>query len=176
MSKLAAIVFFVLAFLAGGFFLLQNQQDKTIQTSSDSVVRQNSKSSSTKVEGYYGNVLAGQQSPLFDFNKKDYDKAIASRKIILLYFYANWCPVCRVEVSNALYPAFNELTTNKIVGFRINYNDSDTNEDERLLALQFGIAYQHSKVVLKDRKEVLKSLDQWDKEQYLSELGQILTQ
>jgi hypothetical protein len=46
---------------------------------------------------YKGAVLAGKASPLLDFNKADYDTAVKSGKLVTLYFYANWCPLCKAE-------------------------------------------------------------------------------
>lgn len=120
---------------------------------------------------YSGAVLAGKSALLLDFNKADYDAAAASDKLIALYFYANWCPICREELPNALYPAFNELTTDKVVGFRVNYNDNETNGDEKNLAKEFGVAYQHTKVFLKNGQRALKSPESWDKERYLREIN-----
>jgi len=125
---------------------------------------------------YTGTVLAGKSAPLLDFSKTDYDAAIASDKLVVLYFYANWCPICKEEVANALYPAFNELTTDKVVGIRINYKDSDTDKDEENLARQYGIAYQHTKVFVKSGKQILKAPDSWDKTRYLTEINKALIQ
>jgi len=125
---------------------------------------------------YTGTVLAGKSAPLLDYNKADYDAAIASDKLVVLYFYANWCPICKEEVANALYPAFNGLTTDKVVGIRINYKDSDTDKDEENLARQYGISYQHTKVFLKNGKQILKAPDAWDKSRYLSEINKALAQ
>ena len=121
-------------------------------------------------------VLAGKSAPLLDYNKADYDAAIASDKLVLLYFYANWCPICKEEVVNALYPAFNELTTDKLVGIRVSYKDSETDSNEKALAVQYGIPYQHTKVFVKNGKQVLKAPDGWDKERYLAEINKILAQ
>ena len=126
--------------------------------------------------GYEGKVLAGNTSPLLDFVKADYDKALLENKIILLYFYADWCPICRVEAPNELYPAFDELTNAGVIGFRVNYNDSNTDEDEKALAKQFGITYQHTKVILKNGIEAVKSMETWDKEQYLQEINKAIAQ
>lgn len=124
---------------------------------------------------YTGNILAGVSSLLIDFNKADYDTAIKTDKLIVLYFYANWCPICKFELPK-LYAAFNELTTDKVIGFRVNYNDSDTDDDERGLASQFGVAYQHTKVFVKNGQRILKAPDSWDKDRYLSEINKALTQ
>ena len=124
---------------------------------------------------FSGTVLAGTSAQLLDFNKADYDKAIASDKVVALYFYADWCPICKKEFPK-MEAAFNELTTDKVVGFRVNYNDSDTDMDEENLARQFGVAYQHTKVFLKNGVRILKSPDTWDKNRYLSEINSALLQ
>ncbi len=122
---------------------------------------------------YSGQIIAGSTAPLIDFNKADYDTIANSGKIIVLYFYASWCPICKAEVPH-LYSAFNELSTDKVVGFRVNFNDGDTDNDERSLASQFGIAYQHTKVFVKDGERILKSAETWDKARYLSEINKVL--
>lgn len=134
------------------------------------------KEEGTMMAKYTGTVLAGKSAPLLDYNKADYDAAVKSDKLVVLYFYANWCPVCKVEVPNALYPAFNEFTTDKVIGFRVNYNDSDADSDEKNLAREFGVAYQHTKVFLKNGQRILKSPESWSKEQHLSEINKALAQ
>lgn len=120
---------------------------------------------------YTAEILAGSEmTPLLDFNKADYEEALASDRLVVLYFYANWCPICRVEVANALYPAFNELESENVIGFRVNYKDSDTDSTEEALAREFNVTYQHTKVFLKNGERVLKAPDSWNKERYLSEI------
>ena len=123
---------------------------------------------------YTGTVLAGKSAPLLDFTKADYDAVVKSDKLVVLYFYANWCPICKEEVASALYPAFNELTTDKVIGIRINYKDSDTTSDEVELARQFGVSYQHTKVFLKNGKQILKAPDSWNKTRYLDEVSKAI--
>jgi len=118
-------------------------------------------------------VLAGKSAPLIDFTKTDYEEAKASGKLIALYFYANWCPVCKAEFPEAV-KAFDALTTDQVIGFRVNFNDSDTDSDEVALARQFGVAYQHTKVFLKDDKVVLKSPESWDTARYVDEINKAL--
>ncbi|MBI4122729.1 MAG: thioredoxin family protein [Parcubacteria group bacterium] len=119
---------------------------------------------------FSGAVIAGSSAPLLDFNQPDYEKAGASDKLVVLYFYANWCPICKEEVENALYPAFSELSRSDVVGFRVNYNDNQTDDDERALAREFGVAYQHTKVFIKNGERVLKSPESWNKERYGTEI------
>jgi len=124
---------------------------------------------------YSGTTIAGKSAPLLDFVKSDYDTAFQSDKLIVLYFFANWCPICKEETENALYPAFNELTDDKVIGFRINYNDNQTDNDEKNMAREFGVAYQHTKVFVKNGKRILKSPEGWDKSRYISEIDKALS-
>lgn len=123
---------------------------------------------------FVGAMLAGVDSPLVDFNKSDYDRELAAGTPILLYFYANWCPLCKAEVGDSLIPAFNQMTQSGVVGFRVNYNDSDTDADEKGLARQYGVAYQHTKILLKNGEVVLKAPDSWDISRYQKELSNLL--
>lgn len=119
---------------------------------------------------FSGEVLAGSTSPLLDFNNDDYELAIASDRLVALYFYANWCPLCRAEFPN-MEAAFDTLEGYDVVGFRVNYNDNQTDRFERDLAKEFGVAYQHTKVFVKDGARVLKSPEQWGFERYVQEIN-----
>ena len=133
------------------------------------------KESEAMMAKYTGTVLAGKSAQLIAYNKADYEAAVKSDKLVALYFTANWCPICKVEIPN-LYAAWNELTTDKVVGFRVDYNDSDTDADEKNLARQLGVVYQHTKVFLKNGKQVLKSPESWSKERNLSEINKAIAQ
>src|SRR3989338_6845289 len=122
-------------------------------------------------EGYVGQILAGNGATKYlDFNKDDYEKALKEKKKILLYFYSNWCPTCKKEQPET-FAAFNELNDRDLIGFRVNFRDSDTDADEEQLAKDFGVSYQHTKVILKDGQRVLKAPDSWDKQRYMDELN-----
>ena len=103
------------------------------------------------------------------FDKASYLQAKEDNMVIFLEFYANWCPVCKSqepEIENA----FSEINDMNIVGFRVNYKDSDTDKDEVELAREFGITYQHTHVIIKNGEVIEKSQEFWDKERILEAL------
>lgn len=124
---------------------------------------------------YSGATLAGKSAPLLDFTKADYDAAVKTDKLVVLYFYANWCPICKAEFP-IMQKVFNELTTDKVIGFRVNYNDDQTDSDEKNLAREFGVAYQHTKVFVKGGQRTLKSPEGWDENRYDTEINKALGQ
>jgi len=41
--------------------------------------------------------MSSKSAVVLDFKKSDYDAAINSSKLVVLYFYADWCPICKKE-------------------------------------------------------------------------------
>lgn len=74
------------------------------------------------------------------YSKAALDNAKDSRRV--LYFYASWCPTCR--------PADADFATNAakiptdLTVIRVNYNDPETDAEEKALATKYGITYQHT--------------------------------
>lgn len=122
---------------------------------------------------YTGTVLAGNSAPLLDFTREDFEQAKGSDELVVLYFYANWCPICAKEFP-LMQAAFNQLSTDKVIGFRVNFNDSDTEEYEEQLASEYGVAYQHTKVFLRGGQRMLKSPESWTMERYITEITNVL--
>ncbi|MFA9288642.1 MAG: thioredoxin domain-containing protein [Weeksellaceae bacterium] len=118
---------------------------------------------------YSGQQIAGTVSPYIIFNNQDYKQALAEGKTVFLEFYASWCPVCRGEAPD-IEAGFDQLNDPNIVGFRVNYNDPDTDETEKALAQEYGVTYQHTKVLIKNGEVVLKNGEVWDTERFLNEI------
>lgn len=178
MLKIGALVL-VLAAIAGAVYFFSQQPPEpnvSLQPPADQELAERTDTANNEEVGYQGAVLAGKAAPLLDFAKADYDMALGSDKLIVLYFYANWCPICKAETANALYPAFNELAADNVIGFRVNYNDNQTDNHEKNLAREFGVAYQHTKVFVENGQRILKSPESWDKNRYETEINRALTQ
>lgn len=146
--------------------MMKKEGEAMIEKESDVMMKKNE---GTSMMTYSGVVLAGTSAPLLDFTKADFDAAVKTDKLIALYFFANWCPNCRVEFP-IMQSVFNELATDQVIGFRVNYNDNETDDVEKALARQYGIAYQHTKVFIKNGLQVLKSPETWTKERYITEI------
>lgn len=119
---------------------------------------------------YKGKKLAGDSSPLLEFTPEDYAAAKLSDKLVVLYFYANWCPICREEFPK-MEDAFDELSGNRVVGFRVNYNDNETSAAERELASEFGVNLENTKILIRTGETLSQSSDLWNKERYLAEIN-----
>jgi thiol-disulfide isomerase/thioredoxin len=119
---------------------------------------------------FVGKVISGSGSPLLEFNEADYKKAVASDRLVVLYFYASWCPICKKEFKDT-EKVFGELEDEQVVGFRVHFNDSETSDAQKELAREFGVGYQHTKVFIKNGERVLKSPESWSIERYRSEIN-----
>ena len=164
----------------GYFFLSANSKEAGEEKSPQRVTRTDNNKSATisansqnSTQGFSGTLLAGRSSPLLAFEKADYDKALKTDKLIVLYFYANWCPICRAEFPK-MEEVFDELETSEVIGLQVNFNDSETDDHEVELARELGVAYQHTKVFLKNGKRILKSPESWEKDRYTSEINKAL--
>lgn len=177
-------VIIVIALIGGGaaYYLVSQQEQRVTATPSPrnpllSSPTQNSGGAASSPSAarsdtpvaYTGTVLAGSTVPLLDFTAADYALAKSSGKVIVLYFYANWCPICREEFPLA-EAAFDQLTTPNVVGFRVNFNDNETDQSEKDLAREHGIPYQHTKVIVKNGQQILKSPETWDTARYVTEI------
>lgn len=117
-------------------------------------------------------LIAGDISKYYNWDKTKFEQAVKDGKTIYLEFTANWCPVCQNQEPH-LKAAFEELDNPDVVGFEIHYKDDETTPEHQSLAQQYQIAYQHSKIVIKNGEIVLKSPESWNKAKFLEEMRKI---
>lgn len=145
--KNPVIIFVVIAILAlvgfGAYSLSQNS------FKSDSMMKKDD--STLDGEKMMDNKMAGSQ--YVQYSKSALDSASSKRRV--LFFYASWCPTCK--------PADANFTQNvskipeDVTLIRVNYNDPETDQEEKDLAKKYGITYQHTFVQIDGTgKEVTK--------------------
>lgn len=122
------VVIAALLLLVAGFVVLSSSKDTSPQESMTEEHISTSPSESEMVSDQYvqysTGILESVQEP---------------RRV--LFFYASWCPTCR--------PADKSLQENvarlpeDVVVIRVNYNDPETDQEEKDLAKKYEIGYQH---------------------------------
>jgi thiol-disulfide isomerase/thioredoxin len=121
---LALVIIILVAGFGFYFFSQQNKQSESIMQGSPSTPA----------------VGITEDSRYIEYSNEILDKNTNKRRV--LFFYANWCPTCR--------PADVDFRENSgkipedVVVIRVNYNDTDTDADEKSLAEAYGITYQHT--------------------------------
>lgn len=88
------------------------------------------------------------------FSQAEYENALGEKKVVLLYFFANWCPICREQEPINLQVFESLKNESEIVGFRVNILDSEETSETKALASQFEVTYQHTYVILDKNGEV----------------------
>ncbi len=74
------------------------------------------------------------------YSKSALDSASSGRRV--LFFYASWCPTCKP--ADASFTQNASKLPEDITVIRVNYNDSDTDQEEKDLAKKYGVTYQHT--------------------------------
>ncbi len=84
-----------------------------------------------------------------DYSAAAVTEAQSNGKYVLLFFYADWCPTCKVQ-DPIMTDLFNSLPEDSnVVAFRTDY------DTEKELKKQYSITLQHSFVLLAPNGEVL---------------------
>lgn len=97
-------------------------------------------------------------SPKMDAKYIEYSQSLLentkeNRRV--LFFYANWCPTCRPADSN--FKQNESKIPHDVKLIRVNYNDTETDDEEKELAKKYGVTYQHTFVQIESSgKEITK--------------------
>lgn len=74
---------------------------------------------------------------------------------VVLYFFANWCPTC--IPADKEFKADEAKIPDGVTVVRVNYNDPDTDNNEKALSKKYGVTYQHTFVQIDEKgNEVTK--------------------
>jgi len=87
------------------------------------------------------------------YSRSVLDSASSYRRV--LFFYASWCPTCKQAEGN--FSQNLKKIPEGVTLIRVNYNDPETDQEEKELAKKYGITYQHTFVQIdSEGKEVTK--------------------
>lgn len=107
---------------------------------------------------------AEQSRPYQEYSKATFDANTGKKRV--LFFYANWCETCRP--ADADFKANESSFPEDLVLFRVNYNDPDTDQEEKDLARKYGITYQHTFVLVDGEGNEVKKWNGGQTEKLLS--------
>lgn len=117
-------------------------------TPNDSSMKKNEQTSeSDKITGD-----EDSSSRYVEYSKAALEQAAINRRV--LYFYANWCPTCRP--TDAEFRANTSKIPGDLTVIRVNYNDTDTDQEEKDLANKYAIIYQHTFVQIDSQGNEIK--------------------
>lgn len=135
MNKLILFILAVLLIAGAGYFIFTSQGTKPQQ--SETTTQQ------------IPEVANQQTSNYKDYSSEEYQKALRDQKIVLLYFIANWCPICREQEPINIQVMKELEQDSQILAFRVHILDSETTKETEELADGFGVTYQHTYVIIK---------------------------
>lgn len=146
---LVVVVLLIAAGVAGFYFLNSTQTQNTIPTGMDNSMQMPEKPS----EGTFTSSDMPENEHYVEYSPQVLTYSSGTRRV--LFFYANWCPICR-PADTEFQSRVNEIPQD-VTLIRVNFNDSDTDADEEALANKYAITYQHTFVQIdKDGNEVAK--------------------
>lgn len=142
-----AVVVVVAIVGIGAYILSQNstksesmmvKEDTTMESKTDDAMMQKDTNNMEKDDKMAKDTMS--DSRYVEYSKASFDKAGNNRRV--LYFYASWCPTCKP--ADADLEANKDRIPNDVTVIRVNYNDPETDQEEKELAKKYGITYQHT--------------------------------
>lgn len=144
MNKTIIIAGIVILVLVGGGIFIANQQSQKAEEAKmaqekDAMKAKEDAAMEEKKED--DKMMADKSTSRYvEYSKAALDQAAGNRRV--LYFYANWCPICKP--ANADFTANSSKIPSDVTVLRVNYNDSDTDQEEKDLAKKYAVTYQHT--------------------------------
>jgi thiol-disulfide isomerase/thioredoxin len=136
--------------------MVEKSPDAMIKTSPEVMMEKSvAPSPSVMMKKDEGSMVA--KAKVAEYTKAAYDAAVSSGDVVALYFYANWCPICK-----AGFPRFEAAVSTQngdtFSAFRVSFNDSDTSSEEAAAAKTFQVGSQHTLVMVKNGAVLSKEL------------------
>ena len=176
--KIAILILFILIILVSG--CTQTKIVTLNQTASGSPAETPSLTSTPKaaepdqnhITGFNHESLPKYASRYYRYNKEAYQAAVGEGKVVYLYFYANWCPICK-EARPKILDAFNKMDFDDVIGFEVHFNDDQVTDEDKQITRNYQVPYQHTTIIAKNGKQVFKSLEELSTEKLIEEIRKV---
>ncbi|OGG17093.1 hypothetical protein A3D77_05780 [Candidatus Gottesmanbacteria bacterium RIFCSPHIGHO2_02_FULL_39_11] len=143
------VIIAVVAVLGFGTYTISQNSSQSDSIQSDSMMKKDD--SAMEEDKLTDDKIAG--SRYVQYSKSALDSASSNRRV--LFFYASWCPTCKP--ADASFTQNASKIPEDVTLIRVNYNDPETDQEEKDLAKKYGITYQHTFVQIDSTdKEVMK--------------------
>jgi thioredoxin 1 len=132
MNKFVIVVIVFATILGSSYFFLVHQKKDNLST--DLTASRNIQDLSED------SIKKSADSRYIEYSPESYELHKDKRRV--LFFYANWCPTCRL--ADADFVKNISIIPEDTVVIRVNYNDSETDNNEKELAKNYAVTYQHT--------------------------------
>lgn len=134
MKNIILVAVAVLVLGTIGFIIFNNSQVTTTPVQNNTAASTNPESSSED------STMMETNNKYIVYSSGSLEESTDKKRV--LFFYANWCPTC-IPADKAFQSSLNQIPENVTI-IRVNYNDSDTDQEEKELATRYGVTYQHT--------------------------------
>lgn len=104
-----------------------------------------------------------------DFNIGDYKKALQSDKLIVLLFCTKGSKQSEKEFDH-LKAAFKKIERGRIVGFKVNFKDKNSDRAENKLAKAFKVKKAGTKIFIKNGGKLKQTAKYWNTKDYIKNI------
>lgn len=166
MSKNLIVGLIIISVLVAGGYLYQRNNskmmEKDVMPKTDVMMKDDEqkteesmmkKDETVMMDKKTDSAMMKDASRYVEYSPESYKSSEGTRRV--LFFYASWCPTC--IPANADFEKNISMIPTDVTVIRVNYNDPDTDAEEKALATKYGITYQHTYVQIDaDGNEVTK--------------------
>jgi len=151
-KNMMLVIGVLVVILVGVFFVFMNSsksQNASMMDKEDSASEKNESPEQEMMEKEKGEsmmdkeddkMMESESGRYVEYSKVTLNSVAKDRRV--LFFYASWCPTCK-PTDTSLKANLDKIPEDLTV-IRVNYNDPDTDEEEKDLAKKYGITYQHT--------------------------------
>lgn len=144
MKNVTLIIIFVAIVLGGGGIYLYSQQstpqEELLMPEKETTIKD--PSTNAAQDSTMKDEKVSSEEKYVPYSKEVFNGSTDKRRV--LFFYASWCPQCIPSDKN--FQANIGQIPENVVLIRVNYNDPETDAEEKALATKYGITYQHTYV------------------------------